>query len=82
MTDDEIKSLREWLTSWGDGPHWADETGATVPITKTALTALLDSADKSRAALRDIRDRVLDHSNGFSTLMRANLATIAGDALE
>jgi hypothetical protein len=47
---------------------------------KNTLADLLDAIEKSRAALRDIRSRVLDrsfNSGGFDTI-----ATIADDALD
>jgi hypothetical protein len=45
VTDDDIKSMREWLDSWGDGPNWMDKTGVSVPIVKSTLKALLDDRD-------------------------------------
>ena len=50
MTEEEIKSLREWLASWGDGANWLDETGLTVPCAKSTLARLLDAADSAPSA--------------------------------
>jgi len=38
-----IQSLREWVSSWGDGPNWSDASGATIPTAKATLLGLLDS---------------------------------------
>ena len=44
MSRGEVDSMREWLDSWGDGPNWSDASGATIPITKSALKRLLAAA--------------------------------------
>lgn len=44
----DVQSLREWLDSWGSGPNWSDCSGATVPISKVTLSALLDELDHLR----------------------------------
>lgn len=49
----DIASLRNWLTSWGDGPSWMDGSGRTVPIAKATLRALLGELEAARAAKRE-----------------------------
>lgn len=84
--DTEIRSLKEWLAHWGDGPNWTDVSGATVPVVKASLARLIAEAERSRAALREIRSRILERTIGQSTLIssltRASIAAIAGDALD
>lgn len=48
VTKDEIKSVREWLNSWGEGPNWTDESGLSVPIQKVTLRKLLDEVESQR----------------------------------
>jgi hypothetical protein len=80
----QIKSLREWLASWGDEPNWFDVSGQSVPITKVVLTSLLDDLEKCRRALREIRTCALERAVGMpaDSLMRASVSTIADEALE
>jgi hypothetical protein len=85
MNDEQwIQSLREWLASWGDGPNWLSPSGLTVPITKDALSSLLDDVEKCRRALREIRTCALERAVGMpaDSLMRASVSTIADEALE
>lgn len=81
-----LESIKEWLASWGDGPHWADQTGATVPITKESLTRLIKSAEKMRMALHELRERALCNAPGavreFGPASAASIAIICEDALE
>jgi hypothetical protein len=64
MNQAEITSLREWLAHWGDGPHWADPSGATVPIAKGTLAELLSEVERLRVALELMVNRAetLDRS--------------------
>jgi hypothetical protein len=50
VTDVEVRSLREWLASWGSGPNRYDGTGATVPFAKVTLIRLLDEIERLRAS--------------------------------
>jgi len=81
-----LDSVKEWLASWGDGPHWADSSGATVPITKESLRHVLASADKMRAALKELQARALTHAPNsvreFSPATAASIAYICEDALD
>ena len=81
-----MESVKEWLASWGDGPHWADETGATGPITKESLAHLIESAERMRGALRKLQERALCHAPNsareFAPATAASIAIICEDALE
>lgn len=81
-----LDSVKEWFASWGEGPHWADPTGATVPITKESLAHLIKSAEKMRMALRELQERALCHAPGaareFAPATAASIAIICEDALE
>ena len=50
----ELKSCQEWLDSWGPSgsPTWNDETGVSIPVTKTQFQKLLNTVEhwKQRAA--------------------------------
>ena len=52
MSDEELKSLREWLEHWGEGPNWSDPKGMTVPIAKVTLRQLLDDLELARKAFK------------------------------
>ena len=36
-----LETLRTWLEMW-QGPHWADASGETVPLSKVTLGQLID----------------------------------------
>lgn len=38
----EARSLLEGLPSWGDGPNWADPSGACIPVAKPTLRRVLE----------------------------------------
>ncbi len=77
-----LQSMLEWLTSWGDGTHWADATGATVPITKAVLRKLIVDAVRMRDALLVIRSRMLDQLTRSASQEHAQSAIICEEALE
>lgn len=66
INDDIIKSLREWVASWGDGPNWSDPTGLSIPMAKTTILALLDDRDswKKRAGQHGCNLEEGDHECG------------------
>jgi hypothetical protein len=37
----ELRSLVEWLKSWGDGPNWYDQTGRYVPMAPATRNRLV-----------------------------------------
>jgi len=80
-----IDSMKEWLASWGDGPNWSDETGATVPITKVSLMALIADAERMRSALQVLRERALikmpNSVAEFSPSTAVSIAMICEEAL-
>ena len=79
----DTDSLRNWLASWGNGPHWADQSGLTVPVTKETFAKMLDEVDRLRAAIRWARGDVLSWNNTTSlTMARANLAAGLDQALD
>ena len=45
LSEESRDSLREWLESWGEGPNWSDPSGATVPIAKETLVAMLNELE-------------------------------------
>ena len=77
-----LDSMREWLSSWGDGPNWSDPSGSTVPVTKESLRALIEHAEKMRAALYELRTQALDSSRIIGPAMAASIAITCEDALE
>lgn len=81
-----LESVKQWLSAWGDGPHWANPSGSTVPISKEVLARLVDSAEKMRAALRELQERALCHAPGatreFGPATAASIALICEQALE
>ena len=81
-----LDSMELWLASWGDGPNWSDPTGATVPVTKEALAALIANAKKMRTALAGLRSRALGHAPGasreFAPATAASIAIICEDAID
>jgi len=56
----EVKSNQEWLDSWGEGPHWADPKGVTVPMTKTTLKRLLDGILRMQEDRNEWKKRAAD----------------------
>jgi hypothetical protein len=63
-------SIREWLSHWGDGPNWSDNCGQTVPMAKTYLRDLLDTADEYETAMREIRSRLSGGGHPGSVAMQ------------
>lgn len=86
MNDDEIKSLREWLASWddgpGDGPNWSDSESHTVPIAKFCITRLLDDHERLVKCLQWARQQLLDHRGNMTMLFKANILTAIQQSLD
>ena len=79
----DTESLRAWLAHWGDGPHWADESGLTVPVAKETFAAMLDEIDRLKAVIRDARSDLLSWNNTTPIMMaRVNLLVGLDDALD
>jgi hypothetical protein len=55
----EIQSLREWMAQWGpEGtPNWADPKGNLLPVSRTTLTRLLDTADYAWERFDELTER-------------------------
>lgn len=80
-----IESMKEWLDSWGSGPNWSDASGATVPVTRESLAAVLEYALRMKSALVELRDRALNHAPNsareFSPATATSIACICEQAL-
>ena len=78
-----LDSIKEWLASWSEGSNWGD---ATVPIAKESLVHLIYSANKMRAALRELQECALCYAPGatreFTPATAASIAAICEYALE
>lgn len=66
MTDVELKSFREWLGHWGEGPNWMDNTGVQIPAVKAQLEKLVNTVEhwKKRAAQHGCNVEDGDHECG------------------
>lgn len=83
LSDDDLKSLREWIAHWGDGPNWVDARGEMIPATKTTMTQLVDECERLRAVIRQARTKVLHHGpHRVDRLFKANLGALLDNALD
>jgi hypothetical protein len=43
-----LKTEREWLAHWGDGPNWCSPDGRSVPVLKDTFRMMLDEIEGLR----------------------------------
>lgn len=48
LTEDDIKSLKEWIEHWGDKSNWLDPTGEMIPCSKKVMLNLIKERDEWR----------------------------------